>query len=82
MDKKHCSGCGDNFYNNNNPLDIKECWLFKGAKLVKRIGIGHWEAPPYKDKKIVKMPSCYNERGSSRTHYIAPDKITKDGFLR
>ena len=35
MDKEtHCSGCRDNFYNGNNPLEIEKCWHLKNAKLV------------------------------------------------
>lgn len=82
MDKKYCNGCADNFYNGNNPLNVKECWLLKKAKLVNRIMIGHWENPPYKNKTIIKQPSCYHERGNNRTHYVSPDKITKEGYWK
>ena len=80
IDKKHCIGCADNFYNANNELKIEECWNFKEAKLVPRIMIGHWENPPYKDKKIIKRLNCYHERGNNRTHYISPDKIDSNGY--
>ena len=81
-DKKYCSGCADNFYNGNNPVGVKECWLFKKAKLVKRIMIGHWENPPYKNKKIITRPKCYHERGNNRTHYVSPDAINAEGYWK
>ena len=82
MDKKHCYGCDNNFYNGNNELGVKECWSFKDAKLVKRISIGHWENPPYKDKTVRTIPSCYHERGNNRQHYLSPEKIGSDGYIR
>ena len=82
MDKKFCNGCGDEFYNGNNDVGVKECWHFKKAKLVPRIMIGHWENPPYKDKKIIKKPNCYHERGNNRTHYVIPDKIDSNGYWK
>ena len=33
---KHCQGCRNNFYNGNNPYEIKECWSLKNAVLQKR----------------------------------------------
>ncbi len=80
MDRKHCSGCEDNFYNGNNQLGVKECWLLKKAKLVNKIRIGHWENPPYKNKKVIKKANCFHERGNNRTHYVSPDKISSDGY--
>ena len=80
MDKKHCRGCEDNFYNGNNNLGVKECWNLKSAKMVWRIPIGHWEEPPYKNKKKVHVPDCFHERGSNRTHYIKPEAIGPQGY--
>ncbi len=37
MEKKHCRGCKDNFYNGNNPLGVSQCWSFDpNKKLVTR----------------------------------------------
>ena len=80
MDVEHCSGCRNNFYNGNNNLEIKECWSLESAKLVSRIAIGHWENPPYLNKKKVKVPSCWQGEGSNRTHYIKPEAINSKGF--
>ena len=82
MKKEHCNGCESNFYNGNNPFGVEECWHFKEAKLVKRIMIGHWESPPYKDKKVINKLNCFSERGSNRTHYVSPDKISKEGYWK
>ena len=82
MDKKHCSGCDNNFYNGNNNLGVKKCWSLKTAKLVSRITIGNWEKPPYKNKKKIKVPDCYHERGSNRTHYIDPACLTSNGYWK
>ena len=80
MDVKHCSGCRNNFYNGNNQHGIKECWNLKSAKLVMRIPVGHWENPPYLDKKKVKVPTCWHEVGSNRTHYVEPERINSEGY--
>ena len=81
MNKENCRGCRQNFYNGFNDLGVKECWSFHDAKLVWRVPVGHWENPPYKNKKKVRKPSCYHEEGSNRTHWISPDKINKDGYM-
>lgn len=81
-DKRHCRGCANDFYNGKNELGVKECWSFKGAKLVKRITVGHWENPPYLNKKKITVPDCFHERGNSRTHYVDPKRISSDGFWR
>ena len=82
MDKKHCSGCRDNFYNGNNPLGVSQCWNFKDAKLVWRIPIGNWERPPYKNKKKVRIPSCFYGRGSNKTHYVKSEVIDSNGYWK
>jgi hypothetical protein len=82
MDKKHCIGCSDNFYNGRNNLGVKECWCLKDAKLVKRIEIGYWEQPPYLNKKTITVPDCYHERGSQRTNYVDPRAINSKGYWK
>ena len=80
MKKSDCIGCGNDFYNGKNDLGVDECWSFKDAKIVSRITIGHWENPPYKNKKKIKVPNCYHQRGSSRTHYVDPKQINSQGY--
>jgi len=74
MDKKHCSGCRNNFYNGNNNLGIAKCWGLKDAKLVTRISIGHWENPPYLNKKKIRVPNCWHGEDSNHIHYVDPKK--------
>lgn len=83
INKKHCIGCRSDFYNGNNNRGIKECWNLKKAKLVSRIAIGHWEPPPYKNKKKKKVPDCWHGEGSNRIHYIDPNtELTGGGYWR
>ena len=82
MDSKHSSGCRDNFYNHSGNSITGQCWMLEKAVLVKRVGIGHWENPPYKGKKVVTVPSCWHGEGSNRTHYIDPKKIDAQGYIR
>jgi len=78
MDSKHCYGCRNNFYNNN----FNSCWSLKDAKRVWRIPIGHWENPPYRNKRKMRVPDCWHGEGSNRTHYIKPEALTADGYWR
>ncbi len=80
MDIKHCLGCRNVYYNGNNPLNISKCWSLKSAKLVSRIAIGHWENPPYLNKKQIKVPNCWHGEGSNRTHYVDPKQINSEGY--
>lgn len=82
MDKTHCKGCRNNFYNGNNNLGITECWSLKDAKLVSRIPIGNWENPPYLNKEKVKVPNCWHGEGPNRTHYVDPKNIDSKGYWR
>ena len=58
IDRKHCSGCRDNFYNGNNEYGVKECWNLKNAKLVMRKQIHINQVPPW-NQKARKFPDCY-----------------------
>ena len=82
MDKKLCHGCRNSFYNGHNDLGVKECWSFKSAKAVWRIPIGHWEEPPYKDNRKVRVADCWHGDGPNRTHYVDPKNITAEGYWR
>jgi len=82
MDRKHCAGCRDSFYNGNNNLGIKECWHLKTAKLVWRIPIGHWENPPYLNKKKVQVFDCWYGSGPNRIHYIKPETLDSRGYWK
>lgn len=61
---KLCSGCSKNFYNGNNPLGVKRCWLFKDARVVKRWRIHWWTQPTQAGAFTeVKTLSCHMEPG-------------------
>lgn len=63
MDKIHCVGCRNNFYNGNNDIGVKECWQLKTARLKTRYGIGWWTST-FKENFIkTKKPSCYHQPG-------------------
>ena len=62
MDKKHCAGCRDNFYNGHNSIGVSECWMLKDAKLILRRRVGIWETPPWTAKPET-LPNCYNAEG-------------------
>ncbi len=71
MDKSKCVGCRDNFYNGNNSIGVKECWMLKTAKIVSRFII-HINTPMNQKSGYipVKRPNCYHEDG-----YVNIDKI-------
>ena len=62
MDKKHCSGCNDNFYNGNNPHGIKECWMLKSAKVIWRKKVPMNQRPPW-SQAAIQVPKCYKQSG-------------------
>lgn len=75
--KSDCSGCRNDFYNDHNPLGVKECWSFKDAKLEKRILIHVDRVPPYKGEKPTLRPTCYK---MDRYVTVKPEAIGKDGY--
>lgn len=65
--KEMCRGCKNDIYNdpNNNPSKTKSCWMYKTARVKKRIIVGLWQNPPYSRKDCKPMLSCYTPyRGS------------------
>ena len=68
MDKKHCAGCRNNFYNGHNNLNVKACFSLKGAKLVMKKEVHIDQVPPW-NQKAKMLPSCYHADG-----YIYVDK--------
>jgi hypothetical protein len=62
MDKKHCVGCYNDFYNyggvNGN---TKQCWMLKDAKLIKRKEVHIEQMPPY-NQKAEFFPNCYRKQ--------------------
>ena len=60
---KRCVGCRENFYNGNNDLGVKECWMLKTARSVERTMVGVWQNPPYVWNPQ-KTLSCHKPEGS------------------
>ncbi len=74
--KEMCSGCHNDFYNGHNEIGVKECWSFKGAKVVQRMRVGTWQRPPYV-WSAYKTLSCYlPTRGTSLVCRNDPRVIT------
>ena len=77
INRKHCSGCRDDFYNARGG-----CWSLESAKLVTRIPVGMWESPPYKNKKKEKVPNCWHGEGPHRTIYVDPEVLDSNGYWK
>ena len=71
MDKKHCIGCRDNFYNGQNPYGIERCWLLDKAILTMRKEVHVDQSPPWTQKPRL-IPSCYSR---PRYVYVKPDQV-------
>lgn len=59
--KAFCIGCENNFYNDNNPYNVKECWSYKSAKLVKKRKVHINQVPPWK-QPLKDYLSCYHSK--------------------
>src|SRR5438128_47461 len=82
MDKKHCAGCEDDFYNGKNPLGVKECWSLKDAEVVTRYSIGTWTEPTRPGAfREVQRPNCYHRKGE---HFYKrlPDFVREEDVIR
>ncbi len=69
--KKDCVGCRNDFYNDKNPLGVKECWSFPAAKLATRFQLSI-NCPMDRKSGYAKrvVPGCYHTDG-----YVFLDKI-------
>ena len=73
-DKSMCVGCHSDFYNGNNNVGIKECWLFRTAKVVTRERIGWWVRPESAGNFTrVTTLNCHTETGQ----YAFLEKLPK-----
>lgn len=78
IDKKHCSGCYNDWYNYNKGFnDSPGCWSRKNAKLVSRVLVHIDAMPPY-SRKTKKVPSCW--RGQ-RTVAYPKERFNKAGYI-
>ena len=60
--KQMCTGCEDNFYNDQNPYSIKECWHLENARVVKLKKVNINQAPPWKQEPV-EVLNCRSEEG-------------------
>jgi len=58
--KAMCDGCEDNFYNGNNPYNVKECWAYKTAVVVNKVGYSSIHVPNGPDTIMKKTLSCWH----------------------
>lgn len=59
-EKRMCQGCRDDFYNGHNPYGVKECWGFKSARVVDKVGHSSIHIVGGPDGKMTKTLSCFN----------------------
>lgn len=73
MDKKHCAGCENNFYNGNNSYGVEKCWSLGDAVLMTRYQISMSAPMDIKNNySKIKLPDCYRQKGSAYLNKI-PD---------
>lgn len=60
--KQMCSGCRDDFYNQDRDGG---CWSFEKAKVRLGVQVGTWEPPPYDKSRAREFLSCFNPIGYS-----------------
>lgn len=71
-DRKYCSGCRDDFYNEPGNSTRGQCWNLKSAKVVTRYRIGWWTAPTERGAFTkVTTNSCHYATG----RYAHYDKL-------
>lgn len=56
---KRCNGCRNDFYNDKNPLGVKECWSLESMKLVRMKMVHMSDVPPW-NHPVKWYPSCYS----------------------
>lgn len=84
MDKKHCVGCRDDFYNYNKmglneTPDGPSCWSRETATLVEALDISIDLPPPYTALPLTLRPSCYRRPRYVR---VKPASLTSTGFWK
>jgi hypothetical protein len=79
LDVEHCSGCREDFYNDKNPLGVKQCWMRKSAKLAPSVLIHIDQVPPYRNLKPKDRPTCYK---AERHVTVKPEAIGSDGYWK
>jgi len=60
MDRKYCSGCHDDVYNNGLG-GSHECFLLKKAKIILRKEVHIDQVPPW-NQRAKRFPDCYHKQ--------------------
>ena len=76
MDRKHCLGCYNDFYNHNNmgmnmATGKPECWMLKDAKIIWRKEVHIDQRPPW-TQKAERFPDCYHCQSFI---YVSPNRV-------
>lgn len=72
IDKKHCGGCEDDFYNHRQTPGFDgatECWSLKTAMLCHRKRVSIHQRPPWTQEPEL-VPGCYRQKGYI---FVKPD---------
>jgi len=79
-DKQMCIGCHSGYYNSKNDKGIKECWLYKSAKVVTRYCLGWWVRPEKVENftRVVTL-NCYSKPGQYAYSEELPKHLAKEG---
>lgn len=70
MDRKHCVGCRNDFYNGRQNVGGNTCWNLKDAKLIMRKEVHINQVPPWTQKAQL-LPHCYHKE---QFVYLEPDR--------
>lgn len=76
--KEACCGCYNDDYNRGLG-GSKECWSYKSAKIIKRIGISVHRPPPYDKDSAEPMMDCYTRK---QMVYVNPEVLDDKGFWK
>ena len=69
--RKYCPGCHNDFYNGNNNLGVKECWMLEDAKVVWKKEVHVDQVPPW-NQKARRFLNCYRKQ---RYAYFNPNQV-------
>jgi len=79
LDRKHCNGCLNDFYNGGNPYGIAECWSRDGAKREKYRLVPISLVPPYNGLRLQLLPTCYSRSGYVK---VKPEALDARGYWK
>lgn len=56
---EYCKGCHSDFYNDKNPMGIKECWSLEDAELMWKKKVHMSQVPPWTQPPINVLSCCH-----------------------